>query len=453
MRKIFIGFRPLCAVFHPVMPAGQLFYRAYGCNKNIFLLTIPALVQDVINNGVLCGAVYGNLKVNARLFLTDMDGLFFPVDVAEPQCPDVATSQTGVQRQQENCLIPLVYKAVRLIFQKVCFYLFVNRSNDLVTGLADFGQSIRKGLAGCVTGICRKPQELFQDTQFRLEPFQVPVLEPVCLEIVQKVLVPYIGKFCNTYAFQIKKKPAGYGTAIYGGLSRETLLRQYREDLERAERLGAQYVVFHVSDVSMEECFTYRFSHSNDQVITAALELINELLTGKQWTFVFLVENQWWPGFTFTEPSQTQRLLDGIHYANKGILLDTGHLMNCCAELQNQAEGAAYISAILDRHGSLCSMIRGIHFHQSLSGSYVKSHTGRLPKAWPASFEERFAVNYAHVLQIDQHQPWTDAAILPVLERIKPAWLTHELTSRTREKRASAIAVQQALLQKKESAP
>ena len=76
MRKIFIGFRPLCAVFHPVMPAGQLFYRAYGCNKNIFLLTIPALVQDVINNGVLCGAVYGNLKVNARLFLTDMDGLF-----------------------------------------------------------------------------------------------------------------------------------------------------------------------------------------------------------------------------------------------------------------------------------------------------------------------------------------------------------------------------------------
>lgn len=203
VRKIFIGFRPLCAVFHPVMPTGQLFYRAYGRNKNIFLLTIPALVQDVINNGVLCGAVYGNFKVNARLFLADMDGLFFPVDVAEPQCPDVAASQTGVQRQQENCLIPLVYKAVRLIFQKVCFYLFVNRSNDLVSGLADFGQSIRKGLAGCVTGICRKPQELFQNTQFRLEPFQVPVLEPVCLKIVQKVFVPYIGKLCNTYSFQI----------------------------------------------------------------------------------------------------------------------------------------------------------------------------------------------------------------------------------------------------------
>lgn len=257
----------------------------------------------------------------------------------------------------------------------------------------------------------------------------------------------------NWLALTEKYGSLDQAAAVYGGLDRETLLHQYREDLERAKRLGAQYVVFHVSDVSMEECFTYRFSHNNDQVITAALELINELLKGEQWPFAFLVENQWWPGFTFTEPSQTQRLLDGIHYANKGILLDTGHLMNCCAELQNQAEGAAYISTILDRHGSLCSMIRGVHMHQSLSGAYVKSHTGRLPEAWPASFEERFAVNYAHVLQIDQHQPWTDAAILPILERIEPAWLTHELTSRTREKRASAIAVQQALLQRKESDP
>lgn len=172
VRKIFIGFRPLCTVFHPVMPAGQLFYRVYGRDKNIFLLTIPALVQDVINNGVLCGAVYGNFKVNPRLFLVDMDGLFFQVDVAEPQCPDVAASEAGVQRQQENRLIPLVDKAVRLIFQKVCLYFFVNRSNDLVSGLADFRQGIRKGLAGCVTGICRKPQKLFRTHNSVWNPFR-----------------------------------------------------------------------------------------------------------------------------------------------------------------------------------------------------------------------------------------------------------------------------------------
>lgn len=241
--------------------------------------------------------------------------------------------------------------------------------------------------------------------------------------------------------------------AIYGGLGREALLRQYRQDLERAKRLGAGYVVFHVSDVSLEECFTYRFSHTSDQVITAALECINELLPGEQWPFAFLVENQWWPGFTFTDPKRTERLLDGICFADKGILLDTGHLMNCCTALGSQAEGVAYIRSMLDRHGSLCAMIRGVHFHQSLSGPYVQSHKGRLPEEWPKNFARRFAINYAHVLQIDRHQPWTDPAILPVLDRIGPAWLTHELTSRTRAERARAVKIQQALLQKREIGP
>lgn len=66
---------PVCGI-SSCNACGPAFYRAYGRDKNIFLLTIPALVQDVINNGVLCGAVYGNFKVNARLFLADMDGLF-----------------------------------------------------------------------------------------------------------------------------------------------------------------------------------------------------------------------------------------------------------------------------------------------------------------------------------------------------------------------------------------
>ena len=86
--------------------------------------------------------------------------------------------------------------------------------------------------------------------------------------------------------------------AVYGGLEREALIHRYQEDMERARCMEAEYVVFHVSDISMEECFTYHFSHTNDQVITAALELVNELLDGKDWPFAFLVENQWWPGFT-----------------------------------------------------------------------------------------------------------------------------------------------------------
>ena len=48
------------------------------------------------------------------------------------------------------------------------------------------------------------------------------------------------------------------------------------------------------------------------------LEVIN-LITGHgNMALEFLVENQWWPGFTFTEPEETVRLLEGIRLQGKG---------------------------------------------------------------------------------------------------------------------------------------
>ena len=155
---------------------------------------------------------------------------------------------------------------------------------------------------------------------------------------------------------------------FYGGPGPETLLEQYRADLRRAAGLNPHYVVFHVSDVSIEEGYTYHWLHTNQEVIDAAVEVINLILGTETWPFEFLVENQWWPGFTFTEPEETVRLLEGIRFAGKGILLDTGHLMNACTGLKSEAEGADYIRRMLNRHGSLATWVRGVHLHQSLSG-------------------------------------------------------------------------------------
>ena len=230
--------------------------------------------------------------------------------------------------------------------------------------------------------------------------------------------------------------------AFYGGHGREGLLEQYRLDLERAAAMQVKYVVFHVSDVSLEECYTYRWLHTHEEVIDAAVELINTLLKGQDWPFEFLVENQWWPGFTFTDPKLTARLLEGIAYPRTGIMLDTGHLMNACTALRTQAEGAAYIQQMLDLHGSLAKAVRGVHLHQSLSGDYVRAHTGSLPEGLPKDYFQRFSVSYSHILNIDLHQPWTDPAICPVLERLDPAYLTHEMTARTIAQRMEAVRIQ-----------
>ena len=226
---------------------------------------------------------------------------------------------------------------------------------------------------------------------------------------------------------------------FYGGQGPEALLALYRADLARARSLGARYVVFHVSDVSIEESYTYRWLHTDEEVIDASAEIINLLLRGAAPDLDFLVENQWWAGFTFTEPEKTARLLEAISYARKGILLDTGHLMNTEPRIRTQAEGLRYLHAMLDRHGELCRMIRGVHLHQSVSGRYVRRHTGALPPDLPEDYGRRFAVNYAHILEIDRHRPWTDPDAAVLLARIGPRYVTHELAGAPGRAQARAV--------------
>lgn len=99
--------------------------------------------------------------------------------------------------------------------------------------------------------------------------------------------------------------------------------------------------------------------HTNEEIIDAAAELINLLLGDAEWPFAFLVENQWWPGFTLTEPENTSCLLEGIRYPRKGILLDTGHLMNAERSIATQRDGVRFILEMLDRHGRCAGIFRG----------------------------------------------------------------------------------------------
>ncbi len=231
--------------------------------------------------------------------------------------------------------------------------------------------------------------------------------------------------------------------AAYGMEGPGDLVDLYRQDLARAAALGARYVVFHVSDVSMEEGFTYRWRHTDDEVIDGCARLVNALADSLAPGMEFLMENQWWPGFRFTDPVVTARMLEAVKLPGAGIMLDTGHLMNTNPALKSEEEGAAYIAEMLRRHGSLCRYIRGMHLHQSLSGDFVRAHVGHMPD-WldTVGEEERFARCYAHIQSIDRHQPWHSPAIAPVVEAIAPAYLTHELSAQGREAKLAAVRTQ-----------
>ena len=217
---------------------------------------------------------------------------------------------------------------------------------------------------------------------------------------------------------------------IYRGTKPEDLLKQFKDDLALGLRLNTPYMVFHVTDVSLEEGYTYRWEHTNREVLDGAVEFINRLLRGVEPTFDFLVENQWWPGFTFTDPGETEYLLSRIEYPRVGIMLDTGHLMNANTKITTQADGIAWILSNLRKHGDLAKRVRGLHFHQSVSGAYVRKNTGRVPETLNGDYFHDFSVNYPHIQRIDRHLPWTNPDCVKILDAVQPEYLTHELSGR-----------------------
>lgn len=241
------------------------------------------------------------------------------------------------------------------------------------------------------------------------------------------------------------------------------LLRQFEADLDYAQQTGAAYVVFHVSEVTVEGVFTHRYEYGDAEVIDETAALINRLLDGKPYSFDFLMENLWWPGLTMTDPAMTKRLLDQIHYPKKGIMLDLGHLMCSNMELSTEEEAIAYIHQMLDAHEALTvsgteadgggrpltEYIRGVHMHQSVTGAFAKQALASVRKNGlhlAADYFERFAQVYELLGHIDTHKPFSSPLLKPLIKRIAPEYAVHELIAGDRAQRERMLAQQSSLL-------
>ena len=219
---------------------------------------------------------------------------------------------------------------------------------------------------------------------------------------------------------------------------REEVLAHYRKDLDFAKNMGAPYVVFHVTEVSMEESVNYTFRYNDEEVIEAAIGLINQLLDGQEYDFYFLMENLWWPGLTFLDRGLTKKLLDGIHYEKKGFMLDTGHLMNTNQDLKTPQEALDFINSLLDKNEDMIPYIHGMHLCQSLSGEYVRDFKKRppFPKDDPDAWSEHV---YMHIFHVDQHQPFVAPGVDRLVARIAPDYVTYEYITGSRKEYAGKV--------------
>lgn len=229
----------------------------------------------------------------------------------------------------------------------------------------------------------------------------------------------------------------------YGGRTRDAMVQAFRRDLENAHRWGAEYVVLHTSDATLEETFTMRYHHTDEEVVDGMCELVNEVFAEEDGFLLLLLENLWQPGMTFTRPEITARLLDGVKYPNRGIMLDTGHLLHTNLDLETMEEGLTYIHGLLDAHGGLCRNIRGVHLNQSLTGAYCKRVMAD-PPVLAEDYFERCGQMYLHAFQVDQHRPFTCPGVRELIERIDPDYLTFEFITENLEQHRAFLAAQSA---------
>lgn len=256
---------------------------------------------------------------------------------------------------------------------------------------------------------------------------------------------------------------------FYLGKTPETLIDQFTADLEYAKRVGAQYVVFHVSDVTIEGVFTHEHTHTDEEVIDGTIEVINRILDGKDYEFDFLMENLWWPGLTMTDPQMTKRLLDGVHYKRKGIMLDLGHLMCSNMDLTTEEEAIDYVDRMLEAHRAvltadqtgeadetgggpgrpLTEYIKGIHMHQSVTGAFAKRALEDVRAnglQLEADYYGRFSQVYKLLGNIDTHKPFSSPLAKGLVQRIAPQYVVHELMAKSRQERDEMLAQQSGLL-------
>ncbi|WP_291579990.1 TIM barrel protein [Clostridium sp. UBA6640] len=227
----------------------------------------------------------------------------------------------------------------------------------------------------------------------------------------------------------------------YGDIEKDIIVENYRKEIEIADRLGAEYVVFHVSHVQLEHSYNYKFNYSDAEIIEATVELINEIFKGLNTNIKLLFENLWWPGLTMLDKNTALTLLEKVNYSNKGFMLDTGHLMNTNHYIEDEEQGVKYLIEVVNNLGDLKKFIKGIHLNYSLSGKYIIEQIEKNNKN-KLTLKEMNENIYKHVMNIDRHKPFSNKVIKSLVELINPEYVIYEFITSSLNELEEYIKIQ-----------
>ena len=228
----------------------------------------------------------------------------------------------------------------------------------------------------------------------------------------------------------------------YNAKSRQEFIENYQRDLTDASEMGVEYVVFHVSHILVEDTYSRNFPYSDDEVVEAFVEMINEILEGVKIGYTLLFENHWFPGLTFLDKKPAERLLSGVHYPDKGFVLDIGHLMNTNTQIKTEKDAVRYTLDVLDNLDGAAQHIKAIHLNSSITDEYVRKALENDQYNPHDDFDTRLIAAMQHVCKMDPHNPFEHPDITKVIDAVQPRFLVFELASNTFEELQTGVRKQ-----------
>jgi len=238
---------------------------------------------------------------------------------------------------------------------------------------------------------------------------------------------------------------------FYGGRTRDAIIDAYVYQLNLAQQLGCEYVVFHPVHCDLAHIYDWKFPYHWRDTLTLCSEVLNASLAQSSYKGLLLFENLWWPGsFRLTNHREYDFLRERVNYDRCGIVLDTGHLFNSVGGFDKEEEAIDYLLRKVKRFGTMRKEIRTVHLTSSLSGSYIKQsrkENGTVPPT--AHFWQRLSLARKHVSRIDPHNPFTNPRIGKLFDLIQPDNIVFEFTFNTLDMWQDKIRQQkQVLLQR-----
>lgn len=218
----------------------------------------------------------------------------------------------------------------------------------------------------------------------------------------------------------------------FGGNSPDVIVERFKKEYQIAKKLKVKYMVFHVAHVSYEGAFTRQHEYDSKAVLEETIELVNKVFDDQS-DICLLFENLWWPGLNLQSKEELDALMSGVHYKNKGVMLDLSHLLLTNPKVKDLNMGVDYILKTLDNLEEHINWIKGIHINSTNAYEYYKEdHKLYYEEYLKGDEHKQFELIYKHISSLDQHVPFDHHGLKTIIDKVKPLYQMIEVVGHNR---------------------